>query len=211
MIDLYTWKTPNGRKISIALEEMKISYNVKAINISNGDQFKDDFISIAPNNKIPAIVDHDTDISLMESGAILLYLAKKSGKLMPTDGAAYWDAMQWIMWQMSGLGPMLGQLHQFAKFNAGKSPFAEERFLKEAQRLYSVLDRRLQDRDYLIGDLSIVDISIWPWISRFEWQTINLNDYPNVCRWYVSLAHRPGFKAGYDVPSIGEAIPLPQP
>jgi GSH-dependent disulfide-bond oxidoreductase len=209
MIDLYTWKTPNGRKISIALEELGLPYTVKPINISSNEQFAPDFLKISPNNKIPAIVDHVTGLSVMESGAILLYLADKTGRLMPKDKAGYWDAMQWIMWQMAGLGPMLGQLHQFVKFNPGKSRFGEERFLKEAQRLYGVLDRQLEGRPHVLGELSIVDIAIWPWVSRFEWQTIDLKEYPNVCRWYVDLAKRPSFKAGYDVPATGEAIPVP--
>ena len=209
MIDLYTWKTPNGRKISIALEELGLPYTVKPINISNNEQFASDFLKISPNNKIPAIVDHETGISVMESGAILLYLADKTGRLMPQKKSAYWDAMQWMMWQMSGLGPMLGQLHQFVKFNPGKSPFGEERFLKEGKRLYGVLDRRLEGKPYVVDELSIVDIAIWPWVSRFEWQTIELSDYPNVCRWYLQLANRPSFKAGYDVPATGEAIPIP--
>lgn len=209
MIDLYTWKTPNGRKISIALEELGLPYTVKPINISNNEQFASDFLKISPNNKIPAIVDHETGISVMESGAILLYLTDKTGRLMPQNKAAYWDAMQWMMWQMSGLGPMLGQLHQFVKFNPGKSPFGEERFLKEGKRLYGVLDRRLEGKPYVVDELSIVDIAIWPWVSRFEWQTIELSDYPNVCRWYLQLANRTSFKAGYDVPATGEAIPMP--
>lgn len=209
MIDLYTWKTPNGRKISIALEELGLPYTVKPINISNNEQFAPEFLKISPNNKIPAVVDHETGISVMESGAILLYLADKTGRLMPKDKAGYWDAMQWMMWQMAGLGPMLGQLHQFVKFNAGKSPFGEERFLKEGKRLYGVLDRQLEGRPHVLGELSIVDIAIWPWISRFEWQTIDLKEYPNVCRWYLALAERPSFKAGYDVPKSGETIPIP--
>jgi GST-like protein len=209
MIDLYTWKTPNGRKISIALEELGLEYNVKTVNISNGDQFAPDFIKISPNNKIPAIFDSDTGLSIMESGAILLYLADKTGRLIPKDKAGYWDAVQWMMWQMAGLGPMLGQLHQFVKFNPGKSPFGEERYLKEGKRLYGVLDRQLDGRSYVLGDLSIVDIAIWPWISRFEWQTIDIKEYRNVCRWYVELANRPSFQAGYDVPATGERIPMP--
>lgn len=209
MIDLYTWKTPNGRKISIALEELGLPYTVKPINISNGEQFRPEFVAISPNNKIPAIHDSETGVSLMESGAILFYLADKTGRLLPKDKAGYWSAMEWMMWQMAGLGPMLGQLHQFIKFNPGKSAFAEERYLKEGNRLYAVLDRRLADRQFILGDLSIVDIAAWPWISRFEWQTIKIRDYPNVCRWYLELANRPSFKKGYDVPTFGEAIPMP--
>jgi len=209
MIDLHTWKTPNGRKISIALEELGLPYKLFPVNIGNGDQHQPDFLRISPNGKIPAIVDHDTGITLMESGAILLYLAEKTGRLMPRESAKRWQATQWLMWQMAGLGPMLGQIHQFVKYNPGKSPFAEERYLKEGLRLYGVLDRQLQDRQFIVDEYSIVDIAVWPWVSRFEWQTIDLRKFPNVCRWYLEVAARPAVKAGYDVPAFGEPIPLP--
>ena len=209
MIDLYTWKTPNGRKISIALEELGLPYKLFPVNIGNGEQHQPDFLRISPNGKIPAIVDHDTGITLMESGAILLYLAEKTGRLMPRESAKRWQATQWLMWQMAGLGPMLGQIHQFVKYNPGKSPFAEERYLKEGMRLYGVLDRQLQDHQYIVDDYSIVDIAVWPWVSRYEWQTIDLRKFPNVCRWYLEVAARPAVKAGYDVPAFGETIPLP--
>ena len=209
MIDLYTWKTPNGRKISIALEELGLPYKLFPVNIGNGEQHQPDFLRISPNGKIPAIVDHDTGITLMESGAILLYLAEKTGRLMPRESAKRWQATQWLMWQMAGLGPMLGQIHQFVKYNPGKSPFAEERYLKEGMRLYGVLDRQLQDRQFIADEYSIVDVAVWPWVSRFEWQTIDLRKFPNVCRWYLEVAARPAVKAGYDVPAFGETIPLP--
>ena len=209
MIDLYTWKTPNGRKISIALEELGLPYKLFPVNIGNGEQHQPDFLRISPNGKIPAIVDHDTGITLMESGAILLYLAEKTGRLMPRESAKRWQATQWLMWQMAGLGPMLGQIHQFVKYNPGKSPFAEERYLKEGLRLYGVLDRQLQDHQHIVDDYSIVDIAVWPWVSRYEWQTIDLRKFPNVCRWYLEVAARPAVKAGYDVPAFGETIPLP--
>lgn len=209
MIDLHTWKTHNGRKISIALEELGLPYKLFPVNIGNGDQHQPDFLRISPNGKIPAIVDHDTGITLMESGAILLYLAEKTGRLMPRESAKRWQATQWLMWQMAGLGPMLGQIHQFVKYNPGKSPFAEERYLKEGLRLYGVLDRQLQDRQFIVDEYSIVDIAVWPWVSRFEWQTIDLRKFPNVCRWYLEVAARPAIKAGYDVPAFGEPIPLP--
>lgn len=209
MIDLYTWKTPNGRKISIALEELGLPYTVMPVNITNGEQMRPEFVAISPNNKIPAIHDRETGITLMESGAILLYLAEKAGRLLPKDQPGRWAATEWMMWQMAGLGPMLGQLHQFVKFNPGKSAFAEERYLKEGKRLYSVLDRRLQDRPYILGEFSVVDIAAWPWISRFEWQTIDIREYANVLRWYLDLAARPAFKKGYDVPAFGETIPMP--
>lgn len=168
MIDLYTWTTPNGRKVSIMLEELGLEYNVHSINIGEGDQMKPDFLEISPNNKIPAIVDHDTGISLMESGAIMMYLAEKTGKLMPTDSKGKWEVTEWLMWQMGGLGPMLGQVHHFTKFNPGKAPYAQDRYLAEGKRLYGVLDKKLEDRDFIAGDYSIADIATWPWISRFE-------------------------------------------
>ena len=209
MIDLYTWTTPNGRKVSIALEELGLPYEAHAIDISKDEQFAPDFLKIAPNNRIPAIVDRDNNFSLMESGAILLYLADKTGKLMPKDMLKRYRATEWLMWQMGGVGPMLGQVHHFVKYNAGKAPYAEERYLKEAHRLYGVLDRRLADREYVADDYSVADISIWPWISRFEWQTIDMNQYPNVKRWYVAIANRPATQKGYKVPKDVGDVPMP--
>ena len=175
MIDLYTWTTPNGRKASIALEELGIPYEAHAIDIGKDEQFRPEFLKISPNNRIPAIVDRDNGFSLMESGAILLYLAEKAGKLLPTDQLKRYRVIEWLMWQMGGPGPMLGQVHHFVKYNKGKAPYAEERYLKEAQRLYGVLDRRLADHEFVADEYSIADIAIWPWISRFEWQTMDLN------------------------------------
>ncbi len=209
MIDLYTWSTPNGRKVSIALEELGLPYTLHEINIMEDDQFKPDFLKISPNNKIPAIVDNDTGLSLMESGAILLYLAKKTGKLMPADDAGYWHAVEWLMWQMGGFGPMLGQAHHFLQFNKGKAPYAEERYGNEANRLYGVLDKQLEGRDFIVGDYSMADIATWPWASRWEWQGVDIADYPNVKDWYVRVAGRPGVQKGYDVPARGNAIPMP--
>jgi GSH-dependent disulfide-bond oxidoreductase len=209
VIDLYTWSTPNGRKVSIALEELGLPYTLHEINIMEDDQFKPDFLKISPNNKIPAIVDNDTGLSLMESGAILLYLAKKTGKLMPADDAGYWHAVEWLMWQMGGFGPMLGQAHHFLQFNKGKAPYAEERYGKEANRLYGVLDKQLEGRDFIVGDYSMADIAAWPWASRWEWQGVDIADYPNVKDWYVRVAGRPGVQKGYDVPARGNAIPMP--
>jgi GST-like protein len=210
MIDLYTWTTPNGRKASIALEELGIPYQSHAIDIGKDEQFKPEFLKIAPNNRIPAIVDRDNgNFSLMESGAILLYLAEKAGKLLPTDFNKRMRVTEWLMWQMGGVGPMLGQVHHFVKYNAGKAPYAEERYLKEAHRLYGVLDKRLADREYVADDYSVADISIWPWISRFEWQTIDMNGYPNVKRWYVAIANRPAVQKGYKVPKDVGEVPLP--
>ena len=209
MIDLYTWTTPNGRKVSIALEELGLPYTSHPIDISKDEQFQLDFLKIAPNNRIPAIVDRDNNMSLMESGAILIYLADKTGKLLATSGEARYRAIEWTMWQMGGPGPMLGQVHHFVKYNKGKAPYAEERYLKEAHRLYGVLDRRLAQREYVADDYSIADIAIWPWISRFEWQTIDMNQYPNVKRWYVAIANRPAVKKGYKVPKDVGEVPMP--
>ena len=205
-IDLYTWSTPNGRKVSIALEEMELAYDVFPINIGKDDQFEPSFLAISPNNKIPAIVDHDNDRSMMESGAILLYLAQKTGKFMGTDE---WVTYEWLMWQMGGLGPMLGQVHHFLKFNKGRAEYAEDRYRTEGHRLYRVLDKRLSEAEYLSGTYSIADMATWPWISRWEWHEIDWSEYPNVKRWYRAIADRPAVKKGYDVPAILGPIPNP--
>jgi GSH-dependent disulfide-bond oxidoreductase len=209
VIELYTWTTPNGRKASIALEEMGLPYRAHPIDISKDEQFAPDFLKIAPNNRIPAIVDTDTGISLMESGAILIYLADKTGKLLAKEGEKRYRAIEWLMWQMGGPGPMLGQVHHFVKYNKGKAPYAEERYLKEAHRLYGVLERRLEGRAFVADEYSIADIAIWPWISRFEWQTIDLDKYPNVKRWYLDIAARPAVRKGYKVPKDVGDIPMP--
>jgi GSH-dependent disulfide-bond oxidoreductase len=209
VIDLYTWSTPNGRKISIALEELGLPYDVHPIDINNKEQFTPSFLAISPNNRIPAIVDRDNNFSLMESGAILLYLADKTGKLIPKEQQARYRAIEWLMWQMGGIGPMLGQVHHFVKYNKGKAPYAEERYLAEAHRLYGVLDRRLADHEFVAGDYSVADIAIWPWISRFEWQTIDLGNYANVKRWYLAIALRPAVQRGYHVPNKVSEIPMP--
>jgi GST-like protein len=209
VIDLYTWTTPNGRKASIMLEEVGLPYTTHAVDISKDEQFKPEFLKISPNNRIPAIVDRDNNYHLMESGAILMYLAEKTGKLMPKDLDKRYRVNEWLMWQMGGIGPMLGQVHHFVKYNKGKAPYAEERYLKEAHRLYGVLDRRLAERAFVADEYSIADISIWPWISRFEWQTIDLGQYANVKRWYVEIAKRPAVQRGYDVPKKVSDIPMP--
>ena len=209
MIDLYTWTTPNGRKVSIALEEFGLPYKSHAIDISKDEQFAPAFLKISPNNRIPAIVDRDTGISLMESGAIMIYLADKTGNLLPKSGEARYRVIEWLMWQMGGIGPMLGQVHHFVKYNPGKAPYAEERYSKEAARLYGVLDRRLANREFVADDYSIADISIWPWISRYEWQQIDMTKYPNVKRWYETIAKRPAVQRGYKVPKDVGEIPMP--
>jgi GST-like protein len=209
VIDLYTWTTPNGRKASIALEEMGLPYTVHAVDIGKDEQFKPEFLKISPNNRIPAIVDRDNGLSLMESGAILIYLADKCGKLLPKSGEARYRTIEWLMWQMGGPGPMFGQVHHFTKYNPGKAPYAEERYLKEAHRLYGVLDRRLADHEYVADDYSIADIAIWPWVSRYEWQTVDLNKYPNVKRWYTAIAKRAATQKGYKVPKDVGEVPIP--
>ena len=209
MIDLYTWTTPNGRKASIMLEELGLPYEAHAVDIGKDEQFKPEFLKISPNNRIPAIVDHETDMTLMESGAILIYLADKTGKLMPEHVDARYRVIEWLMWQMGGTGPMFGQVHHFVKYNKGKAPYAEERYLKEAHRLYGVLDRRLAGREFVADDYSVADIAIWPWVSRYEWQTVDLSQYPNVKRWYVTIANRPAVRKGYDVPKKVQDIPMP--
>jgi len=210
MIDLYTWTTPNGRKVSIMLEELGLEYRAFPVDITNDEQHDPEFLKISPNNKIPAIVDRDTDFHLMESGAILIYLASKTGQLLPASGEAYWRVIEWLMFQMGSMGPMLGQTHHFLKFNPGKSDYAEQRYLNENRRLYRVMDARLGEQPWLAGgEYSIADIATWPWVSRYEWQTMNLHDYPNLKRWYLEIAARPAVERGYHVPHKVQDIPVP--
>ena len=212
MIDLYTWTTPNGRKASILLEELGVPYTVYAIDITKDEQFAPDFLKIAPNNRIPAIVDQETGIQLFETGAIMLYLADKH-KQFQCEGNEYWRMMEWLMWQMGGLVPMLGRTHHFVKYNKGKSEYSEQRYSKEARRLYGVLNRRLEGREYIAGEgtgvYSIADMACWPWVSRFEWQEIDLNDFANVCDWYLRIATRPAVQAGYSIPKFTTEVPMP--
>ena len=208
-IDLYTWATPNGRKVSIMLEELGLDYNVIPIDITKGEQHDLDFVSFSPNNKIPAIIDHETGLKMMESGAILMYLAKKTGLFMSQTDGQYWEEMQWLMFQMGHVGPMLGQTHHFVKFNPGKSPYAEERYKNENIRLYKVLNKRLKEREFICEDYSIVDIATWPWISRYEFQQMDLNDYPSLKAWYMRIASRPAVQRGYAVP-LDQPVPLPE-
>ena len=209
MYDLYTWATPNGRKVSIMLEELGLPYKVHAVDITKDEQFDSEFLEISPNNKIPALVDTERNWTLMESGAILVYLADQTGKLLPKEGRGRYEVLQWLMMQMGSVGPMLGQTHHFVKFNRGKSQYAEDRYLAETNRIYGVLDKRLAKVGYLAETYSIADIATWPWISRFEWQEIELGKYPNVLRWYSEIADRPATQKGYDVPENGAKIPLP--
>jgi GSH-dependent disulfide-bond oxidoreductase len=209
MIDLYTWTTPNGRKISIMLEELGAEYTVHPVNISKGEQRREDFLKISPNGKIPAIVDREAGLALMESGAILIYLAEKFGRFLPDSGEPRIRVIEWLMWQMGGPGPMLGQAHHFLRHNPGTSDYADKRYHEEAKRLYGVLDRRLEGREFICDQYSIADIATWPWISRFEWQQVDLDAYPNVTRWYLAIAARPAVQRGYDVPAVVNPIPMP--
>lgn len=205
MINLYTWSTPNGRKVSIMLEELALPYNVHAIDIGKGDQFMPEFVAISPNSKIPAIVDSDGPgggpYALFESGAILLYLAEKTGKLLPTDRARRFEAIQWLMFQMGGVGPMFGQTHHFLRAAPEPVPYAIERYSKETRRLYGVLDRHLADREWLGSEYSVADIATFPWTARHEWHKVELAEFPNVKRWYDRIAARPAVTRGMKVPS----------
>ena len=192
------------------LEEIGLPYQAIPIDITNGEQYAAEFVKISPGSKIPAIVDHDEDIALMESGAILIYLADKTGKFLATQFAERARQIEWLMYQMGNVGPMLGQTHHFVKFNPDVSEYASERYSKEAIRIYGVLDRRLHESPYLAGDeYSIADIATWPWVSRFEWQQMDLAGFENLSRWYREIAQRPAVQAGYDVPHKVTDIPMP--
>lgn len=205
MIDLYYWTTPNGHKVSLFLEEAGLPYKVHPINIGQGDQFKPDFLKIAPNNRIPAIVDQTpTDggapISLFESGAILLYLAEKTGQFLPKDLRGRQEALQWLFWQMGGLGPMAGQNHHFSQFAPEKIPYAIKRYVDETARLYGVLDRRLADRPFVAGKAySIADMAIYPWVVSHKWQSQRLEDFPHLQRWFNSIKERPATVRAYEL------------
>ena len=204
MITLYTWGTPNGRKVSIMLEECGLPYRVKTIDITQGEQIKPEFVAINPNSKIPAIVDPNgpdgKPITLIESGAILLYLAAKTGKFLPTTDRGKYEAMQWLMFQMGGIGPMFGQTHHFLRFAPEPIPYAIKRYSTETMRLYGVLDKRLREAEYLAGEYTIADMATFPWVARHEWQKIDLADYPDVRRWYDVIAARPGVIRGMAIP-----------
>lgn len=206
MIDLYTWPTPNGRKVSIALEELGLAYRVWPVNIGAAEQFEPDFLALSPNNKIPAIRDHDADQTVFESGAILLYLADKSGQL---QGGDRWQTLEWLMLQMASVGPMFGQTHHFHRFNAGKAPYAEERFVAETHRLYGVLNQRLGQVEFLAGTYSIADIATFPWVARWPWHSIDWADYPHLARWFKVIAGRTAVQRGYNVPASEQRLLLP--
>jgi GST-like protein len=202
MIDLYYWTTPNGHKLTMFLEETGLPYRLIPINIGKGEQFAPEFLAIAPNNRIPALVDHEpadggAPVSLFESGAMLLYLADKTGKFIPSDIRGRAEVLQWLFWQMGGLGPMAGQNHHFNRYAPEKLPYAIERYVKETNRLYGVLNKRLADRDFVAGDYSIADMASYPWIVPHEAQGQNLDDFPHLKRWFEAIKARPGTQRAY--------------
>jgi GST-like protein len=204
MIDVYSWATPNGHKVHIMLEECGLPYQVHSINIGAGDQFGEEFLKISPNNKIPAIVDSEgpdgKPISLFESGAILVYLAGKTGKFLPEDVRGKYETLQWLMFQMGGVGPMLGQAHHFRIYAPEKIEYAVQRYTNEARRLYGVIDKQLSDRPWLAGDeYTIADIATFPWLRSWQNQGVELDDYPNLKRWFNTIAERPAVKRGVEV------------
>lgn len=205
MITLYTWGTPNGRKVSIMLEECDLPYVVQPIDISRRDQFTPGFVAINPNSKIPALTDSDgpdgAPITLFESGAILIYLAAKTGRFLPADVRGKYVALQWLMFQMGGVGPMFGQAHHFLRFAPEKIPYAMQRYKNETARLYGVLDERLGEAEYLAGEYTIADIATYPWVARHDWQEIDLAAYPNLARWFAAISARPAVVRGMQVPS----------
>jgi GST-like protein len=206
MIDLYTWTTPNGRKVSIMLEELALPYRVHPVNIGKDDQFKPDYLRINPNGKIPSIVDSEgpdgKPVAMMESGAILIYLADKTGKLLAKSGRARYAALQWLMFQMGGVGPMFGQTHHFLRAAKEQVPYAIERYSKETRRLYGVMNEHLKDHAYLADEYSIADIATYPWVSRYEWHKVDLNDFPHVKRWFDAISARPAVQKGMNVPPV---------
>ena len=205
MIDLYTWTTPNGRKVSIMLEELALPYRVHPVNIGKGEQFAPEYVKINPNSKIPSIVDPQgpdgKPIAMMESGAILIYLARKTGKLFPQADRSQYEVLQWLMFQMGGVGPIFGQVHHFLRAAKEPVPYAIERYTKETRRLYGVLNDRLKDRAYLADGYSIADIATYPWVARYEWHKTDLNDFPHVKRWFDTISARPAVQRGMKVPS----------
>ena len=207
MIDLYYWPTPNGHKITIALEEMGLPYKIHYVDISKGDQYKQEFLLFSPNNKMPPIIDqkgvNSRPTSIIESGAILLYLSEKTGLFNPSNMKARINVWEWLMWQMGGYGPMLGQAHHFLRYNVGKAPYAEERYHKETLRLYGVLDRRLADHEFVAGDsYTIADMAIYPWTARHEWHQAPLAEFEHVSRWYNALGTRPAVQKGMNTPPV---------
>ncbi|SNT09697.1 GST-like protein [Sphingomonas laterariae] len=212
MIDLHYWPTPNGHKITLFLEETGLPYRIVPVNIGKGDQFDPEFLKIAPNNRMPAIVDHEpgdggAPVSLFESGAILLYLAEKAGRFIPTDIRGRADVLQWLFWQMGGLGPMAGQNHHFGRYAPEPIPYAIERYVKETNRLYGVLNKRLADREFVAGDYSIADMAAYPWIVPHEAQRQDLNDFPHLKRWFEVIAARPATIRAYALAEQFQSAP----
>ena len=202
MIDAYIWPTGNGKKITIMLEECGLEYRAIPVNINKGDQFKPEFEALSPNNKMPAIVDHDVKggpITMFESGAILEYLGEKTGKFLPSDTRGKYQVLQWVYWQVSGLGPMAGQAHHFLRYAPAKIEYPMHRFRTEVARLYTVMDKQLAKHDYIAGAYSIADIACWPWVFRYDWQGQDLNDFPHVKRWFEAVGARPAVKKGASV------------
>jgi len=212
MIDLYYWTTPNGHKITIFLEETGLPYTLKPVNIGKGEQFDPAFLAISPNNRIPAIVDHAPKdggpaLSVFESGAILQYLAEKSGRLLPADPRGRMEVLQWLYWQVGGQGPMLGQNHHFVQYAPERIPYAIARYVKEAERLYGVLDRRLAGREFIAGAYSIADIAAYPWTVSHRKQQVNLDDFPNVKRWFEAVGQRPAVRRAYEIAQRINTVP----
>lgn len=200
MIDLYTFTTPNGRKVSIMLEETGLPYRVHTIDIRKNEQFTPEYIRINPNSKIPAIVDQEAGITIFESGAILLYLAEKTGRFLPTELKKRYQVIEWLMFQMGGVGPMFGQLNHFKRFAPAPLPYAIERYEKETLRLYSVLDSQLANNEFICGDYSIADMATYPWVAIYDFQGLTLDDHPNLKRWVETLQQRPAVQRGMAVP-----------
>ena len=207
MFDLYTWPTPNGRKISILLEELKIPYKVHLIDINNNEQFNKNFTKISPSNKIPAIVDQENGEAIFETGAIMLYLSNKNNKFCSKK--YYWEIMQWFFYQISQVGPFLGQAHQFLYYHKGQSLFAEKKYKDYVKRVYDTLDKRLEENEFLGVKYSIADIATWPWIARHEWHDIGLANYNNLSRWYIEISKRPAVVKGFKF--MDKSLEIPQP
>ncbi|MBF2090397.1 MAG: glutathione S-transferase N-terminal domain-containing protein [Synechococcales cyanobacterium K44_A2020_017] len=201
MIDLYTFATPNGRKVSVMLEEVGLPYTVHSVHIGEGEQFHPDFIKLNPNSKIPVITDQDTGLTVFESGAILIYLAEKTAKFLPTDARQRYSVLQWLMFQMGSVGPMFGQLNHFRRTAPEKLPYAINRYEQETIRLYGVLDSQLQDRDYLSGDYSIADMAIYPWVAAYDYMGMTLEHHSHLSRWVETMNNRPAVRRGMAVPS----------
>jgi GST-like protein len=213
MIELHYWTTPNGHKITMFLEETGLPYRIVPVNIGKGDQFKPEFLAIAPNNRMPAIIDEEpvdggAPVSVFESGAILVYLAEKTGQFMPSDLRGRMDVMQWLFWQMGGLGPMAGQNHHFGTYAPEKIPYAIDRYVKETNRLYGVLNKRLADRPFVAGDYSVADMASYPWVVPYERQGQNLDDFPHLKRWFNAIAERPATVRAYE---LAKQINAPSP